>query len=874
MRALDHAAGVLRALFRNERVDADLAEEMRFHLDRETEANIARGMPPQAAYRAARLTFGSIDAAQELSRDDRPGEAIRRMARDLRFGVRLLRKSPVFAIAGIVIVALGIGAATAIFSVVYGVMLRPLTFQEPERLVSVWLLRRDARNYPAAADAHALRDLPSVFEDVAFFEDENLNLVGDGDPQRLQGASVSPNLFSVLGVSAALGRTFTNDEDQAGLNRVVLLSDALWRGRFGGDRAIVGRQLDINGSLYTVVGVMPPGFQYPSSAHSAWVPLVLEPGELTRQATDNYRVVARLAPGVSLERARSDVTALAERLATTYQGNAEAGMTVDSMLDDAVRDVRPALMLLLGAVSFLVAVACMNLSNLFAARANARIGEFGLRLALGASRKRLISQAIAEAAPVLLLGGVLGVILAAWAVDMFVATAPARLPRAESIELSAPIIGFSLGLLVLTGLAVSIAPAVQAWKSDFTSIAKDGNRSSTSGRGRSSSRRAAVAVQIAFALPLLVGASLLIQSAINVTQVDVGFRPEGVTTLKFEVARSKYPSDGEVADYYARLVEAVRAVPGVASVSLVNRVPLSGGQTNPVHFETASGTAGELTTVDTRTVTPEYFATLGIRLIAGRGFTEQDDADAPEVAIVDERVARTMWPGEMAVGKRFKAPAWRGGGWVNVIGVVGHIRTSGLEIDPAPQVYWSYRQWTQDRMALAVRSGTISDVPIAAITRAVRSVDPRQSVYDVSTMTDIIGDSQAQRRLTTLLIAAFSGIALLLAAVGIYGVVSYGVTQRIREFGIRVALGATGRTVSRLVVWQGVSMAVLGSVIGLVLAIAATRIMANVVYGVAPTDITSFLGATTLLLLVATLASYVPSRRAAAIDPAVILRAE
>jgi putative ABC transport system permease protein len=384
----------------------------------------------------------------------------------------------------------------------------------------------------------------------------------------------------------------------------------------------------------------------------------------------------------------------------------------------------------------------------------------------------------------------------------------------------------------------------------------------------------AVAVQIAFALPLLVGASLLIQSAINVMQVDVGFRPEGVTTFKFEVARSKYVSDEEVADYYARLVEAVRAVPGVASASLVNRVPLSGGQTNSVFFETASGTADELTTVDTRTVTPDYFATLGIRLIAGRGFTEQDNADAPEVAIVDERVARTMWPGEMAVGKRFKAPAWRGGGWVNVIGVVGHIRTSGLEIDPAPQVYWSYRQWTQDRMALAVRSRTTSGVPIDAIVRAVRSVDPRQSVYDVSTMTDIISDSQAQRRLTTLLIAGFSGIALLLAAVGIYGVVSYGVTQRIREFGIRVALGATRRNVSRLVVWQGVSMAVLGSIVGLALAIAATRIMAKVVYGVAPTDITSFLGATTLLLLVAALASYIPSRRAAAIDPAVILRAE
>jgi putative ABC transport system permease protein len=873
VRIVHQIVALLRGLFRSGRVDADLAEEMRFHVERETAANIAYGMSPEAAYRSARLKFGSVDAMQEESRDERPAAGMREFLRDLRFGARLLAKTPVFGMTAIAIVALGIGAATAIFSVVYGVMLRPLPFHEPERLVSIWLQRGLARNYPAAADAHDLRQLRGVFTDVAFFESSNLNLIGDGEPQRLQGARVSPNLFSVLGVSPALGRTFASDEDQAGREKIVLLSDALWRGRFLADRAIVGRQIRLNGSPHTVVGVMPPDFQY--HGHDAWVPLVLQPGELTREETDNYYVVARLARGATLDQARREAALLAERLAKTYGGNSNAGMIVDSMLDDAVRNVRPTLVLLLGAVSFLLLIACANLANLFGARASARRGEFAVRLALGASRRRLIAQAIAEAAPVLLVGGILGVVLARWGVRVFVATAPAGLPRLESIAISAPVVAFSLAVLLLAGCAASIAPAIQAWASDFSKIVKDGGRSSTSGRERSVARRAGVAAQIAFALPLLVGASLLLRSAINVTRVDLGFRPERVATLSLEVQRSKHATDQQVADYYARLVEAVRAVPGVANAGLVNRIPLVGGQTNPLRFESATTRPDELTNVETRTVTPEYFATLGIRLIAGRAFSEHDAAGAPTVAIVDERVARTMWPGETAIGKRFRGPGWRGdSGWVTVIGVVAHVRTSGLEVDALPQVYWSYRQWTQDRMVLGVRSEVEPTALVTPVIRAIRSIDPEQSVYNVRTMPEIVGRSLAQRRLTTFLMGGFSGVALLLAAVGIYGVVAYGVTQRLREFGIRVALGATRRDVTRLVVWQGTSMAVIGSAIGLVLAIAAAGAMSNLVFGVAPTDAASIVGATAVLMLVAAMASYFPARRAAAVDPGVTLRGE
>ena len=879
MRIFHQLVALFRAVFRSAQVDADLADEMRFHIERETEANIARGMSPEAALRAARMTFGSVGAAEGTARDERPGSSARHVLQDMRVGVRLLRKSPAFGIAGVAIVALGIGAATAIFSVVHGVMLKPLPFPEPERLVSIWLQRQGTRNYPAAADAVELRQLRGVFTDVAFFENQNLNLVGgcpEGgcEPQRLEGASVSTNLFSVLGVSPALGRTFALDEDQPGRSAVVLLSDALWQRRFGRDPAVVGREVRLNGSAHTVVGVMPPDFRYPSAAHEAWVPLVLEPGELTREATDNYYVVARLRPGATLAQARRETAALAERLAAGHRGNEGAGMTVDSMHEDAVREVRPTLLLLLGAVGFLLAIACVNLSTLFAARASARRGEFAVRLALGASRTRLIAQTIAEAAPVLLAGGLLGVGLAEWAVSIFVATAPAGLPRVESIGLSTSVVAFSLVILSLAGLAASVAPAVQAWTSDFTAVTKDGGRSSTSGRGRSVARRAGVAAQVAFALPLLVGAGLLLRSALNVARVDVGFSPEQVTTFKFEVSRSKHSSDQGVADYYARLTDAVRSVPGVATAGLVNRIPLSGNQTNAVQFDNATGAPGELTNVDSRTVTPEYFTTLGIRLIAGRGFTERDAADAPEVVVIDERLARTMWPGESALGKRFRGPAWRGGGWVTVIGVVAHVRTAGLEVDPAPQVYWSYRQWTQDRMVLAVRSATESGALVNPIIQAIRSVDPEQSVYDVRTMTEIVDRSLARRRLTTALMFGFSGVALLVAAVGIYGVVAYGVSQRMREFGIRIALGATRQRMTRLVVWQGASMAIVGSVVGLLLSIAAAGFMRNLVYGVAPMDAASMIGATALLLLVAGVASYVPARRAATVDPAVALRAE
>ena len=874
MRIVHQIVALFRSVFRNRRVDADLAAEMRFHVERDVQANIARGLSPDAARRAAHLAFGSVDAMQEQSRDERPGAGVREIARDVRFGARLLRKSPGFALTAIAIVALGIGAATAIFTVVHGVLLRPLPYREPERLVSIWAShdQSGARLFPpAAADVVELRQLPRSFEGVALLRAANLNLSGDGEPQRLAGMRVSSNLFGVLGVSAALGRTFLPDEEQAGRDKVVVLSYALWHGRFGADSSLIGRQVQLSGSPYTVIGVAPPGFQFPWAGLDAWVPNVLETGELTRQAINNYRVVARLAPRATIESARAEAAGLARRLPQIGPGVSDAIFTVDSVLDDAVRDVRPALQLVLGAVAFLLALAAVNLSNLFGSKATARSGEFAVRLALGASRRRLAIQAMAESVPVLALGGVLGVLVASWAVRAFVAAAPAGMPRIEHIAISVPVLLVSLALLVVIGFGASIAPAVHAWRSDFTTVTKDGGRSSTVGRTRSRARRFGVAAQVAFAVPLLVGATLLVRSALAVSKVDLGFVPDRVATMSFEVSRAKYVSDQQVSDYYARVVEAARAVPGVTTAAIGNRVPLLGGQSNSVSFDTPKGISEDDLEVDSRPVTPDYFATLGIRLLAGRTFTDHDDATSPVVAVVDERLARMVWPGESAIGKRFVGPGDRPG---TIVGVVNHTRTATLESDPRPQMYWSHRQWVQNRAVLAVRAQGEAHALFPQLIAAVRSVDPDQSVYEVRTMPEIVERSLAQRRLTTTLLVGFGTVALVLAAVGIYGVVAYSVSQRMREFGIRVALGATRREVTRLVVGQGTSMALAGAVIGLTIAIVGARIMSSLLYGVSPRDATSMAAASLLLLAVATLASYIPSRRAAGADPGMTLRSE
>jgi len=875
MRLFYRLAALARALVGNARVDADLAEELRFHVQRETEANIARGLSPERAYRQARLTVGSVDAALETARDQRPGSLFRQLGRDMRFGTRLLAKSPAFALAGLTVVALGIGAVAAIFSVVYGVMLRPLPFRDPGRLVSIWWSRGPStgltRMYPSAADVIEWRQSTRAFAGIGLVRSsiQNMNLVGAGEPERVAGARVSSNLLPVLGVLPAIGRVFSPDAGQPGDERVVILSDAFWRRQFAGDPSIVGRSIQLNGAPYAVIGVMPPEFQYPSRDYQLWLPIVFNPRELTRELTENYAVVARLRPGVTFEQADAEMQAIAKRHAAEVHPTWR--VVLEPVLENAVHDVRAPLDVLLAASFCLLLIACLNLSNLFGARAASRSAEYSLRLALGASRGRLVAQAIAEVVPILAVGGALGVAAANVGVRAFVAASPPGVPRLESVAVNTPVILLSLGMLVVTGLIASLTPAIQAWRSDFTAMTKEGGRAVTTGRRRADARRLGVALQIAFAVPLLVGACLLIRSSLALAGVELGFDPHGVESFHVAAPRSKYPTDADVAAYYDRLLARVRAIPGVTNAGMVNRLPLAGNQTMSIDVERAPGSIVEIDAVDSRPVTPDYFATLRIPLRAGRTFTSRDGAQASPVVIVDERLARTMWPGQSALGKRVR---FTGGAWSTVIGVVGHIRATSVDEDPRPQVYWSHHQVTQDRMVLVMRGGGSAAALAEPVVDAIRSVDRDQPVYEVRGLESVVARSLVRRRLTTTLISSFGAIALILAAVGIYGVVAYGVTQRRREFGIRVALGATRGDVSRLVLREGASMALIGSTAGLVAAFALSGMMRNLVFGIAPRDVVSFFAATLTLLAVAVVSSYVPARRASTIDPAVTLRAE
>jgi putative ABC transport system permease protein len=896
MRTLHRLAVRLRGWFRERAEDDVLREELRFHLDREIQANIEAGMAPDQARRAAQLAVGSLEAIREESRESRPGALVRQIVRDLAYGGRLLLKAPGFAATSVLIVALGVGAATAIFSVVYGVVLRPLPYREPARLVSLWTHMPQLGIQRANVNAADYRDWQSenhVFEDIALVRHiANFNLIGAGEPERLLGARVSSNLFKVLGVTPALGRTFTEDEDEIGHDDVALLSHGLWKRRFGGDPAIIGRTVNLSGVPHTVVGVMRSDFQYPGREFQIWTPLTINPDVLSRKVPGNdWLAVARLKDGISLTQAQSEMDAIAKHLSIAYpKTNPQTGVTVEPLLESTVGTVRAALYSIFGAVTCLLIIACLNLANLLGARASGRSKEFAVRLALGASRGRLALQALAEVAPVLLVGGALGVVVAAWAVAAFVPLAPQTLPRAESIEINGSVLAYSIAMLLATGIVSGLLPAMQAWHSELANATREEGRSTAGSVRQSNMRSILIVAQIALVLPLLVGAGLLVRSFSALTRVDPGFRTDSVLSLHLAIPRSKYPKDAQVAAFAGQLVSGVAAMPGIRSAGMVNRLPLAGvGQINALEFENVSAErpsalGGSLPEgFDTRTVTPDYFQTMGIPLIEGRVFTDHDTHTvpvrtipgvlSPAAGIVDERIARSFWPGESALGKRFRF-AFLGSPWVEIVGVVGHIRHEGLDVDPRPQVYFNYLQRPQDRMVLVVRTNQDPRALAPAILQAIRSVDPEQPVYDVRTIEDVLELSMAQRWLNMTLVTIFAAISLVLASIGVYGVVAYGVSQRRREFGIRLALGAERAAVARLVVRQGAVLAITGSAIGFVGAILVTKAVESLLYGVKATDPPSFATATGLLVGVTLLASYVPARRAASVDPASTLRSE
>ena len=871
----------IRAWLRPETLEAEVSEEIRFHLERLTARHIASGMPPDDAHREARRLFGNVVAIREESRAAHPGAFARQVARDLAFGIRLLRRAPGVAFISALIVALGVGSTTAIFSVVYGVMLRPLPYAQPDRLVALWtqLPASAQRTRANAADYEEWRRSNTVFEDIALANaPQNFNLIGAGEPERLVAGRLSSNLLSVLGVSPALGRGFTPAEQQTGNERVVLLGDGLWKHRFASDRSIVGRSINLSGNSYLVVGVMRPEFRFPEADNQLWIPLTIDPRQLSRAVAGfNVVAVARLKAGVSIAQAQREMDVIAARLETRYPAtNRQVRVEVASLPDESSREIRPTLRVMLAAVLCLLLIACLNLASLLGTRAESRAREFAVRLALGASRSRLTLQALAEVIPILVMGGIAGVAAARAAISMFLPVAPPTLPRVDSIDVNGAVLAFSAGVLVLTGVIAGLLPAMHAWRANVPAATK-GTRSATATREHVRTRNVLVVAQLALTLPLLVGAMALTRSFAALMAVEPGFQTHNVLTMHMAIPRTKYKSDEQIAAFYTQIVERVSAVPGIASTAMVNRLPLSGNnQVLPIQLPQFGSAPREPVQVQSRSVTPDYFRTLSIPVLEGRVLTEQERANTPLVAVIDDRLARALLPGQRAVGQRFRVtlPGQQQPTTAEVVGVVGNVRHAGLENDSDRQMYFSHHQFTDGRIVLVAKSREDARAVIPGVIEAIRALDPEQPVYDVRTMDDVVERSTAQRWLNMAIVVLFAGSSLLLASVGLYGVIAYGVSQRIKEFGVRLALGATPSDLSRLVLRKGAMLAAIGSALGLGGAVVLSLAMRSLLFGVQPLDPVGFVAAGVLLVGVALVASYLPARQASLTDPARALRAE
>jgi predicted permease len=812
------------------------------------------------------------------------------LLQDLRYGVRMLIKHPGFTFVAVIALALGIGANTAIFSVVNAVLLKPLPFAEPERLVNVWESRpqrgttKNTASYPNFAD---WRDQNEVFERTAAYYSSDFILTGEDNPARLQGAVVSADLFPLLGAQAAIGRAFSAEDDKNGAALTVLLSHRLWKQRYNSDPNIVGHNITLNSTSYAVIGVMPAGFQYPvqNDPVELWTTFAnsLTPTDGSSIADQRgahfINVVARLKPGVPLEQARAELETIAARLSEKYpDSNTGWGVTINPAHEDLVGDVRPALLILMGAVGCVLLIACTNVASLLLARATSRHKEMAIRAALGASRMRVIRQLLTESIVLSLVGGALGLLLALWGTDALVAISGDELPRAAQIGLDLRVLGFTLLMSAFTGVLFGLVPAIHSSKTDLNESLKEGGRGTSEGARRNRLRSTLVIVEVVFAVVLLVGAALLIQSLWRLQRVDPGINPRNVITFELGLPDVRYDTKQQIA-FYSRLQERLAALPGVEAASAVTPLPLSSSNMS-ISFEIEGHPVprGERPSSAYRAVSLDYFRAMGIRLVKGRDFNAHDDHDAPPVIIVNEAYAERFFPGEDPVGKRVRpgisvetgrSPTWR-----EIVGVVSNVRHRSLNSDFTPEYYIPESQIPLDTMVLVVKTASDPHGIINAVREEVRDMDKDLPLYNVRTMDEYISASVAQPRLITLLLVIFAGLALLLTAIGLYGVMSYSVAQRTHEIGIRMALGARPADVLRLVVRQGMALAGVGVTIGLAIAYFATQVMTSLLFGIGAKDPLTFAAIALIIIGVALVACFVPARRATRVDPMVALRYE
>ena len=873
----------LFGIFGSARAERELSAEIESHLQLHIDDNIRAGMSPQEAKRRAVLALGGVESTKDAYRDRRGLPAFESVVRDLRYGTRALLKSPGFALAGVIILGLGIGVNSAIFTVVNAVVLKPLPFADADRVMRLWQTPPQSLfTTPTFSISPAnfidWEEQNQVFEHVAIFRTGRQTLTGQGEPDSVLTMRASAAFLPILGISPALGRGFTKDDDHAAGPRTALLSDAFFRTRFGGDPSIIGKTITLDRVPHTVIGVLPPWSSF-ATRQQVWVPLAWTAKERAIRNNHNLSAIAKLKSGVDVAQAQGDMDAISKRLEAAYpDDNKDWGALVRPLQEDMVGDVRTSLLVLLGAVAFVLLIAGANLANLTLVRTHARAKEIAVRGALGASGLRVVQQLLAEGLVLGAGGGLAGFAAAYYGADALLAAFGTALPRAAEVTVDTRVLLFTAGIAIATGLVAAFVPAWQLTGRDANDALKTG-----AGRGNSSSgdgriRNLLVVSEVALALMLLIGAGLLMRSLSGLRAVDAGFDPGNTLTATIDIPNAKYPTEEERNQFYDRVIANVRALPGVESAAWIDNLPLQGGSTQYLAVEGAPPQKeSEMPVVAVRMTSPGYFRTQRIQFMAGRDFTDADNAfGRPAVVIISEGTAKRFWPNQDAIGKRLTLTMMTKQA-AEVVGVVREVKTGSLDADEANSetaVYAPRGQFGYGGTAIVVRTSGDPAHMTPSLIGAVRAVDSEQPVLDIATMADVVEESLGQRPFAMMLLAAFAMLALVLATVGIYSVLAYTVRQRMRDIGIRMALGAPAGGVLRLIVIEGLKPTLAGVLLGLALAAALVRVMTTLLYGVDQHDPRTFAAVAVIMLIVGVVATLVPAFRATRVDPIVTLRSE
>jgi predicted permease len=876
----------LRALRQRENVISDIDREMRGHVELQVEANIKAGMSPEEAREHAMRSFGDVNRAVDAAYDVKGGGVFETLSQDIRYGVRMLAKHKAFTSVAVITLALGIGANTAIFSVVNELLLRPLAYRDAERIVMLWEVTPEGRhqNTTSRANFRGWRDQSTSFEQIAAFTDQRFNLTGDGEPEELSVQFATPEFFKVLGVDPLIGRTLLPEDAEAGKPPVAVLSYGLWQRRFGGQASVIGQPITLNAYKFLIVGVMPPSFQFHIKHRSG----TGRPAELwtvlPMSASGNQRgrflsVVARLKDGVSIDHAAAELRTIEARLSDEVpEFNKNYSAEVLPLREQFFGNVRRPLWLMLGAVGFVLLIACANVANLLLSLATSREKEIAIRAALGARRIRIVRQLLTESLLLALLGSALGLAFAWLGIKALVLISPRDLVSLQSVGLNLTVLLWTLGVSILTGIIFGLAPAVHISRLNLNDSLKEGGKSESGQASGSRRLRSALVVsEIALAVVLLASAGLLIRSFMRLQQVDRGFNTDNVLTMVIRLPEAKYREDAQLVTFFSQALDRVRQLPTVRSAGMVNHLPLYGGLGSSTGFKIVGRPEpppGQGPSTDVRVVDAGYFQTMGIPLLRGRNFSDLELKEPKQVILINEALARNYFANEDPIGRRLDVAMFEKPTPAEIIGVVGNVRYDSLIDESPPAVYFPHPDLAYSFMTLVVRTEGEPSAIAPAVQREIRTLDPNQPVSDVRTMNQVMSEWVSRSRFNTLLLGLFAALATLLSAVGIFGVMNYSVALRTREIGLRLAVGAQPRQVLLLILKQGFVLTIVGVVLGLAAAFALTRLLSGLLFGVAAVDVTTFTTISLLLVFVSLLACYLPARRAMKIDPLRALRYE